>query len=83
MVESTKTVAVEMSCSELFQMVNGLIFIARKYTETGAPEVLINQTLYRAKKFNAVLMSAGYDHFTDDMFDQLIYKHMNKGAKDE
>lgn len=83
MVDTSKKITVEASCGELFQMVNGLIFIANEYIERTAPEVLITKTVARAKKFNDVLISAGYDHFTDDMFEQLMSKCANRGAKDE
>lgn len=75
MVESNKTISVEMECCELFQMVNGLIFMARKYIETNAPEILITRTISRAKKFNEVLKCADYDHFTDEMFDEIMSKN--------
>lgn len=65
---------VEISRSELFEMVTAMINRAEVLVNMRAPKVLVNQTIHRAEKFNKLLKKSGYDHWTKEKFIDLKEK---------
>lgn len=75
------TLCIEVSCSELLQMVTGLINTAEKLVSMRAPVSSVNQTISSAEKFNRILMKAGYDHWTKQKFIELKEKAHYEGVQ--
>lgn len=71
MVEGSRKVDIDVTCSELFEMVSALIDRAGKFIEMTAPTPLIERTIDRADKFNRILKATGYDHFSKEKFVEL------------
>lgn len=71
MCNGTDILKLELSCSELFEVVNALIGRAEKLLSMDAPEALVLTTISRAEKLNEVLKDATYDHRTEDTFTRL------------
>jgi hypothetical protein len=65
---------VEISRSELFEMVSALVNRAEVLVSMRAPKGLVNQTIHRAEKFNKILKKSGYDHWTKEKFIDLKKK---------
>ena len=67
-------ICIQVSYSELLDMVTGMISTAEKLISIRAPKILVSQTIRRAKKFNNILRAAGYDHWTQGKFIELKEK---------
>ena len=66
--EYSDTLTIEMSGSELFEMVTALISRAEMFIDRRAPKAVVNLTISRAEKFNQILKGSGYDHWEDEKF---------------
>ena len=65
---------IQISRSELLEMVTAMINRAETLVNMRAPKVLVNQTIHRAEKFNKILKKSGYDHWTKEKFIDLKEK---------
>lgn len=65
---------IEVSRSELFEMVTAMVNRAETLVNMRAPKVMVNQTIHRAEKFNKILKKSGYDHWEKDKFIDLKEK---------
>lgn len=81
MVEKSTKVLLEISCSELFEIVASMIVRATTFIDTKASKELINTTISRAEKFNAVLKHAGYDHWSKETFIRLKERIQNENIQ--
>lgn len=72
---------VEISLSELLEMVTAMINRAEVLVNMRAPKVAVNQTINRAEKFNKILKDAGYDHWTKEKFIELKEKAQYEGIQ--
>ena len=63
-----KTVLIEMSMQELFEVVSALINRAEVLMSKQAPKATVYQTIQRAEKFNKLLKESGYDYWEDEKF---------------
>ena len=65
---------IEISRSELFEMVTAMINRAEVLVKMRAPKIMVNQTIHRAEKFNKILKKSGYDHWNKEIFIDLKEK---------
>lgn len=65
------TLMIEISRSELFEVVTALVNRAEKLVSMRAPKVVTSQTIYRAEKFNKILKKSGYDYWEKETFTAL------------
>jgi hypothetical protein len=65
---------IQISRSELLEMVTAMVNRAETLVNMRAPKVLVNQTIHRAEKFNKILKKSGYDHWTKEKFIDLKEK---------
>jgi hypothetical protein len=72
---------IEISYSELFEMVTAMINRAEVLVNMRAPRVMVNQTIHRAEKFNKILKKAGYDHWVKEKFIDLKEKAQYDGIQ--
>lgn len=71
----------EVSKSELFDMVTAMIVRAERFISLRAPLVLIDQIVDRAEKFNKILKESGYNHWTKEKFIDLKEKARYEGIQ--
>ncbi len=72
--ENLDTLNIEISCSELLEMVTAMINRAETLVSMRAPKIMVTTTIHRAEKFNKILKKAGYDHWTKEKFMELKEK---------
>ena len=65
---------IEVSRSELFEMVTAMVNRAETLVKMRAPKVVVNMTIHRAEKFNKILKKSGYDHWEKEKFIDLKEK---------
>lgn len=74
MKEAMDKLMVEISMSELFEMVTAMVNRAETLVRMRAPKVMVNQTIHRAEKFNKILKKSGYDYWEKEKFIELKEK---------
>ena len=57
--------AIEITQSDLFDMVTAVIMRAERFISMQAPKVIIERVIARAEKYNKILEESGYNHWTD------------------
>ena len=65
------TLIIEISRSELFEMVTAMVNRAETLVKMRAPKIMVSQTIHRAEKFNKLLKKSGYDHWEKEKFVEL------------
>ena len=65
---------IEISRSELFEVVTAMVNRAEVLVNMRAPKVMVNQTIHRAEKLNKILKKSGYDYWEKEKFTNLKEK---------
>lgn len=84
--ENLDSLMIQISMSELFEMVTAMINRAEVLVNMRAPKAMVNQTIRRAEKFNKILKKSGYEYWTKQKFTELKekahYESIQQGEDD-
>lgn len=56
---------IEITKSDLFDMVTAVIMRTERFIAMQAPQIIIDNAIARAEKYNKILEESGYNHWTD------------------
>lgn len=79
--DNLDTLMIEISRSELFEMVTAMVNRAETLVKMRAPKVMVRNTIHRAEKFNKILKKSGYDHWEKEKFIELKEKAHYEGIQ--
>lgn len=68
------TLIIEISRSELSEVVTAMVNRAETLVNMRAPKVLVRQTIHRAEKLNKILKRSGHDYYEKEKFIELKEK---------
>ena len=68
--EYSNTTSMELTFSEISTTLVSLILHTEKHIKFGSPVIVVKNYLAIIRKLNAVLKENGFDHFTDERFEE-------------